>query len=95
MSILFTNVTAVTMDPAQPLLKNGCVATDGIHITYVGTDRPQGDFDRIIDCTGKVMMPGAEGSSGKEERKASINESVRSTPDASSVTCCFSNAFRV
>ena len=58
MSILFTNVTAVTMDPAQPLLEGGFVATDGVNISYVGAQRPEGTFDRTIDCTGKVMMPG-------------------------------------
>ena len=58
MSILFTNVTAVTMDGAAPLLKNAFVATEGIHIAYVGMERPEGTFDRVIDCTGKVMMPG-------------------------------------
>jgi len=58
MSILFTNVTAVTMDSAQPLLEGGFVATDGVNISYVGTQRPEGTFDRTIDCFGKVMMPG-------------------------------------
>ena len=58
MSILFTNVTAVTMDGATPLLKDGFVATNGITIAYVGQTRPEGEFDRVIDCTGKVMMPG-------------------------------------
>ena len=58
MSILFTNVTAVTMDGAHPLLKGGYVATDGVNIAYVGPERPAGEFDRVVDCTGKVMMPG-------------------------------------
>ena len=58
MSVLFTNVTAVLMDEAGTILKNGYVQVEGTSITYVGTDRPQGDFDRVVDCTGKVMMPG-------------------------------------
>jgi len=58
MSVLFTNVTAVTMDDAAPLLNNAYVATEGTNIAYVGQTRPAGDFDRVIDCTGKVMMPG-------------------------------------
>ena len=58
MSILFTNVTAATMDPAQPLLKGAFVVVDGVHISYVGQERPAGEFERGIDCTGKVMMPG-------------------------------------
>ena len=58
MSVLFTNVTAVTMNDAAPLLNNGFVAVEGTNITYVGTERPVGHFEREIDCTGKVMMPG-------------------------------------
>jgi len=58
MSVLFTNVTAVTMDGAAPLLNHAFVATEGVNISYVGQTRPEGDFDRVIDCTGKVMMPG-------------------------------------
>ena len=58
MSVLFTNVTAVLMDEAGTILQNGYVQVEGTSITYVGTDRPQGDFDRVVDCSGKVMMPG-------------------------------------
>jgi len=58
MSILFTNVTAATMDASAPLLAGGCVAVDGTKITYVGAQRPEGEFERVIDCAGKVMMPG-------------------------------------
>ena len=58
MSVLFTNVTAVTMDPARPALKDAFVAVEGTKIASVGTERPQGEFDREIDCAGKVLMPG-------------------------------------
>ena len=58
MSVLFTNVTAVLMDEAGTILQNGYVQVEGTSITYVGTDRPQGDVDRVVDCSGKVMMPG-------------------------------------
>lgn len=58
MSILFSNVTAVTMDPAQPLLEHAYVRVDGTKITQVGLRRPEGEFDRVIDGTGKVMLPG-------------------------------------
>ena len=46
------------MDPARPELKNAFVAVEGTKIASVGTDRPAGEFDRVIDCAGKVMMPG-------------------------------------
>ena len=58
MSVLFTNVTALLMDADFTTLKSGYVAVEGAAITYVGTDRPEGSFDEVIDCTGKVMMPG-------------------------------------
>ncbi len=58
MSVLFTNVTAITMDPANPVLKGTFVAVEGSKVASVGTVRPAGEFDRVIDCTGKVMTPG-------------------------------------
>ena len=58
MSILFTNVTAVTMDPTAPVLQGAYVLVEDTRIAYVGTERPVGESEQIIDCTGKVMMPG-------------------------------------
>ena len=58
MTTLFTNVTALLMDEGFTVLRNGFVAVDGADISYVGPDRPQGEFGQTIDCAGKVMMPG-------------------------------------
>jgi len=58
MKILFTNVTAVTMDEAGSVLQNACVLVEGETISYVGQSRPEGEFAREIDCVGRVMMPG-------------------------------------
>ena len=58
MSILFTNVTVITMDPAQPVLEDAFVSVEGTKIASVGTERPAGEFTRCIDGTGKVLMPG-------------------------------------
>lgn len=58
MSILFTNATVVTMEAENPVLKDAFVAVEGAKIASVGTARPQGEFDRVVDCTGKVLMPG-------------------------------------
>ena len=58
MTTLFTNVTALLMDEGFTTLRGGYVAVDGINISYMGAERPQGDFDQTIDCAGKVMMPG-------------------------------------
>ena len=58
MSVLFQHVTVLTMDPAQPLLKDAYVAVEGTTIASVGTTRPQGEFDRVVDGKGQVLMPG-------------------------------------
>ena len=58
MTTLFQNVTAVLMDDGRTVLKNACVAVDGSRISYVGTEKPAGPFDRTIDAAGKVLMPG-------------------------------------
>lgn len=58
MTTLFTNVTALLMDEDFTTLRGGFVAVEGTKISYVGPDRPQGEFDQTIDCTGRVMMPG-------------------------------------
>ena len=42
MAILFTNVTAVTMDPARPVLTDAFVAVEGTRIASVETVRPAG-----------------------------------------------------
>ena len=58
MSVLFQNVTAVTVDPAEPVIQNAFVAVEGTRIASVGTQRPEGEFERVIDGAGKVLMPG-------------------------------------
>ena len=58
MSTLFTHVTALLLDEAFTTLKDGYIAVEGSRITHVGSQRPQGVYDEVLDCTGKVMMPG-------------------------------------
>lgn len=58
MSILLEHAWAVTMDPAQPVLRDAFVAVEGSRIASVGTVRPAGDFDRVMDCRGKALLPG-------------------------------------
>lgn len=58
MNILFENVTAVLMDDDRTVLKNAYVAVDNGKIASVGTQRPEGEFSRVIGGTGKVLMPG-------------------------------------
>ena len=56
MRTLFANARVVTMD--GPVLSDAFVAVEGQKILSVSADRPQGTFDRVVDCTGKVLMPG-------------------------------------
>ena len=58
MNTLFQHVTVVTMDEAQPILKDAFVAVEGSKIAAVSTQAPEGRFDRVIDGTGRVLMPG-------------------------------------
>ena len=58
MAILFEHVTAVTMDEERRILKDAYVSVEGTKISFVGLERPQGEFQRVIDGTGKVLMPG-------------------------------------
>ena len=58
MSVLFSNVTAVLMDDERTVLNNAFVSVEGTRITFVGTERPDGVFDQVIDGTDKVLMPG-------------------------------------
>ena len=58
MAILFENVTAVLMDGARTVLPNAFVAVEGGKIASVGTQKPEGPFDRIIDGKGGILMPG-------------------------------------
>ena len=58
MAILFENVTAVLMDSAHTVLRGAYVAVECGKISHVGTDRPQGEFERVINGHGGILMPG-------------------------------------
>lgn len=58
MKTLFTHGTVVTVNDQNQILQDAYVAVNGETISYVGTERPAGDFDAIIDCSGKALMPG-------------------------------------
>lgn len=55
---LLHNSRALLMDEAGTILDNAFVAVEGDKIASVGTQRPQGDFDEVIDCGGNALMPG-------------------------------------
>ena len=57
-TVLFENVTAVLMDPQHTVLPGAFVSVAGGKITSVGLIRPVGDFERVIDGKGGILMPG-------------------------------------
>lgn len=58
MSTLFSNVTAVLMDPARTVLPNAYVQVEEGRIVSVSQTRPQGFDGKQINGGGKVLMPG-------------------------------------
>ncbi len=58
MSILIQNVTAVTMCEETQVLEDAYIAINKNRISYLGTEKPEGVFEQIIDGTGMVAMPG-------------------------------------
>lgn len=57
MHYLFTHVTAVGSCPEEDL-QDGFLAVDQGKITYIGTQRPEGSFQREISCQGKILTAG-------------------------------------
>lgn len=58
MATLFTHATLITMDPARRILEDAALRVDGDRITGIGPDLQPGPGDRVIDCRGKLVMPG-------------------------------------
>lgn len=58
MTTLFEHATAVTMDRKTPVIQDAYVAVEGTKIASVGTEPPEGTFDRVVDGAGKVLLPG-------------------------------------
>ena len=55
MPILFSDVTVVPMDGAPQVLEHAYVAVEGTKIASVGTEPPEGTFDRVLvdaPCSG-------------------------------------------
>lgn len=58
MKMLIYNVTAVTMESYDRVIEDAYILLEGNRISYVGTKRPDGVFDKEIDAKGMVAMPG-------------------------------------
>lgn len=57
MNILFKNAVIPDRD-APGHMRRVCLATDGELISYIGEDTPGGQFDRTVDCSHMLMVPG-------------------------------------
>ncbi len=58
MKYLFKNIAYLATFGSSMELTNAFVSVEGNVIAYVGKEEPDGDFDRVIDCSNMVMMPG-------------------------------------
>lgn len=55
---LIEHCRALLMDGTDTVLEDAYVAVDGTTIVSVGTERPEGPFDEVVDAEGNVLMPG-------------------------------------
>lgn len=58
MELLIKNVTAVTMDDANPVLHNAYIGVDQGKICWLSQQPPEEAASRTIDGAGKLAMPG-------------------------------------
>lgn len=58
MDTLFTNITVLTLDDKQPVLKNAYVGVKAGKIVYVGTEQPKEPADTVIRGERRLLMPG-------------------------------------
>ncbi len=54
MKTLFENATLL---PEYGISGSAYVLVDGAFFTYTGKTRPQGSFDRVVDCRGNLLIP--------------------------------------
>ncbi len=58
MAVLFTNATIITLDPARRILEGAALRVAGDRITAIGPDLHPAPGERVIDCRGKLLLPG-------------------------------------
>ena len=56
MKILFDKANILFQNGKS--IKNGYLVVDGKKITYISNIKPEGHFDRVIDCSKKMLCPG-------------------------------------
>ena len=59
MKTLLTNAMILAWENGNfKCIANGCIGIDEDVIEYVGDTRPTAEYDREIDMSGKLLMPG-------------------------------------
>ena len=59
MKRLFVNAGILAWkDETFHYIEDGCLAVDGDTISYIGKERPAGEYDDVRDMSGKLLMPG-------------------------------------
>ncbi len=59
MKTLFVNADILTEENGvYTTLKKGYLGIEDDTITYIGTEKPQGDYDTVKDFSGKMLIPG-------------------------------------
>lgn len=59
MKTLFKNADILLYENGiYNVIKNAFLAVDGEKISYIGKDRPEGEFDTVKDMSGKLLMSG-------------------------------------
>ena len=59
MKRLFVNAGILAWkDETFYYIEGGCLAVDGDTISYIGKERPAGEYDDVRDMSGKLLMPG-------------------------------------
>lgn len=57
-STLFTGATIITMDPARRILDGAALRVTGARIAAIGPDLRPEPGETVIDCTGRLLIPG-------------------------------------
>ena len=58
MRLLIRNADIITCDSPGEVIPGGCMVVKDGKIAYVGPEQPDGRFDRVVEATGKILMPG-------------------------------------
>ncbi len=58
LDLLLKNLTIVTMDDDNTVIKKGCIGVKEGKIACIGADLPQEEAAQVKDCAGKIAMPG-------------------------------------